>query len=125
MAGRVTRNEGAEIAGVSSSTTPSFLEDLLEVPGRRRTRQRTLEAPKQLEYYMSTSEKHLAISQGGILSNAGRQFTVCAYGDGSLRRLLAGASHMEASTSSAIHFASAPLVNSGASRCEFSLTCRR
>jgi hypothetical protein len=46
MLERVAIQEGAEIAGVPFSTTPSLLENLLEVPGGHKIRQRTLKAPK-------------------------------------------------------------------------------
>ncbi|HEY44577.1 MAG TPA: LacI family transcriptional regulator, partial [Anaerolineae bacterium] len=120
MQKRVTASDVAELAGVSR-TTVSFV--LNNVPGMRiseDTRQKVLEAAKQLDYHPNISAQRLVTGQTRIIAYVERQTPEQAFSDAFLPQVLRGVHDAASASNFEVLFAPVPVEN-GAERCEYLL----
>jgi LacI family transcriptional regulator len=64
---RVTSKDVAELAGVSRTTVSFVLNEVQDVHISQETRQRVLEAARQLNYYPNAAARSLASRQAGAI----------------------------------------------------------
>lgn len=117
MSERVTAHDVAQLAGVSRTTVSFVLND---VPGMRisqETRERVLEAARELEYHPNISAKRLAMGQTKIMAYVERQATDRAFADAFLPEVLRGVHDAASQSRYEVLFAPVPM-EVGASRCE-------
>src|SRR3989304_9974616 len=90
MAKRATAREVAELAGVSRTTVSFVLND---VPGMRisqETRQRVLEAARQLNYYPDATARRMVSGRTNVIGFVLRQSPDQAFADQFLPQVLGG-----------------------------------
>jgi DNA-binding LacI/PurR family transcriptional regulator len=117
MQKRVTARDVAELAGVSRTTVSFVLND---VPGMRiseETRNRVLEAARQLDYQPNISAQRLVTGQTRILAYVERQTPERAFADAFLPQVLRGVHDAASASNYEVLFAPVPLEN-GANRCD-------
>lgn len=109
MPGRVRARDVAQLAGVSR-TTVSFV--LNNVPGMRiseETRQRVLDAVRELEYHPNASARRLVTGRTQILAYVERQSPEQAFADAFMPQVLRGVHDAASRDSYEILFAPIPL----------------
>ncbi|NIM93436.1 MAG: substrate-binding domain-containing protein [Anaerolineales bacterium] len=107
--GRVRARDVADLAGVSR-TTVSFV--LNNVPGMRiseETRQRVLEAARELDYHPDASARRLVTGKTRILAYVERQAPEHAFADAFMPQVLRGVHDAAATSSYEVLFAPIPL----------------
>lgn len=112
MSGRVRARDVAELAGVSR-TTVSFV--LNQVPGMRiseATRQRVLDASRELDYHPDASARRLVTGRTQILAYVERQSPEQAFADAFMPQVLRGVHDAASSLNYEVLFAPIPLETS-------------
>lgn len=116
MRKRATARDVASLAGVSRTTVSFVLND---VPGMRiseETRQRVLEAAKQLDYHPDISAQRLVTGRTGIIAYVERQDPAQAFADAFLPQVLRGVHDAASASNYEVMFAPIPLWGGG-NRC--------
>ena len=111
MAKRVTSKDIAAVAGVSRTTVSFVLND---VPGMRipeETRQRVLEAARQLKYHPDASARSMASGRRRVIGFIVRQSSDQSFGDLFLPQVLNGAAEAARSQGYRLLFEPMPLEN--------------
>jgi len=120
MVKRVTSKEVAELAGVSRTTVSFVLNDVLGMRISEDTRQRVLDAARQLGYHPNVSARRLVTGKTSILAYVERQSAERAFADAILPQVLRGVYDAASENGYEVLLAPIPL-RSGIDRCEYLL----